>query len=139
MSELSKKQVGAIGEAVAATWLLQEGYEVYVQFGEGVFDLVAYEPVEERLIRVEVKTGKIRHSKRNTVEKIYWTVREGQEHHVDMLLVVVPDGRCWDATELGNPIIGDPEKDRRVVASPSSDGKPRRTSMLDADGHRLPR
>jgi len=132
----SKKQVGAIGEALAVAWLLMHGFEVYTQFGEGVFDLVAYDPVESRLIRVEVKTGKIRHSKRNGTEKIYWTVREGQEAHVDMLLVTVPDGRVWDATGLENPIVGDPERDVRVVSTATSDGKARRTSMLDENGNR---
>ena len=101
---MRKYQRGAFSEAMAVGWLLKEGYQVFVQFGVNSVDLVAYRTHDQRLVRVEVKTAKRHMVKRDGEERFYWTLREAQMDHADMLIVVTDDGRAFDATDVTSPV-----------------------------------
>lgn len=74
---------GNWGEAVAAAWLLRQGYELFKGWGNTSCDFIAARDGE--LIRVEVKIASITKYGR----KVVTAVRHGT---FDWLLVVTPDG-----------------------------------------------
>lgn len=55
----SKKEVGDQGEALAEKYLLRIGYEIReknVRLGRDEIDMIAFDPVDQALVFVEVKT-----------------------------------------------------------------------------------
>ncbi|OUP08234.1 YraN family protein [Collinsella sp. An2] len=59
VSTLSSRELGALGELLAASYLEARGYDVLehsYRCPEGEADLIAYDPVTEEIVLVEVKT-----------------------------------------------------------------------------------
>ena len=101
--DLSKKQRGAFNEARAVAWMIGHGFEVFIQFGEGVIDLVGYKPSEGHVVRCEVKTAQPHTTKAGDL-RWYWRTRRDQMLHVDMLICVTADGRVFNATATESPV-----------------------------------
>lgn len=100
--ENSRRQ-GDIGESLAAAWLAQAGYKLWVPFSHSPdADLLA-EDEERRLLRVQVKTSTV--YRRNRWEVAICTrggnrswngvVKRLDQARYDLLFVVVADGRAW--------------------------------------------
>lgn len=54
---------GNLSEIIALKWLTQQGYVVYTKMGvQSPFDLVAYDPGEEKILLIDVKTAAKRRS-----------------------------------------------------------------------------
>ena len=63
LDELNNKEVGALGEAIAATYLKQLGMDVLeknYRCPEGEADLIAYDDEADEVVLVEVKTRRFR-------------------------------------------------------------------------------
>ena len=59
LDELNNKEIGALGEAIAAAYLIQLGLDVIernYRCPEGEADLIAYDEEEDEVVMVEVKT-----------------------------------------------------------------------------------
>ena len=87
---------------MAAAWLLEQGYDVYIPFGHSPdVDLVA--EIDGRLVRIQVKTSRFRQNGRWCVAVCTrggnqsWNrvVKRMDPSRCDFLLVVVADGRRW--------------------------------------------
>jgi hypothetical protein len=73
----------------AAAWLIEMGYEVFLAVGSTSCDMIARDPEDEALVRVEVKTaGSTLIDGRRCVAGL-------DESKFDMLLVVLDDGEVW--------------------------------------------
>lgn len=63
LDELNNKEIGALGEAIAASYLMQLGLEIVernYRCPEGEADLIAYDETEDEVVLVEVKTRRLR-------------------------------------------------------------------------------
>lgn len=62
LDAMTTKEIGDFGEALAANYLFERGYEI-VEFSyrclEGEADLIAWDPFEEQVVLVEVKTRRL--------------------------------------------------------------------------------
>ena len=62
LDAMTTKEIGDFGEALAASYLFERGYEI-VEFSyrcaEGEADLIAWDPLEEQVVLVEVKTRRL--------------------------------------------------------------------------------
>ena len=122
---------------MAAAWLLEQGYDVYIPFGHSPdVDLVA--EIEGRLVRVQVKSCRFRQNGRWCVAVCTrggnqsWNriVKRMDPSRCDYLFVAVADGRRWlipssaigggTSIQLGGPKYADYEVDQRP-AMPLSD------------------
>lgn len=62
---LTRKQLGDLGEEIAAAYLMARGYDILERSwrcSEGEADLIAYDVVEEQVVLVEVKTRRCAHA-----------------------------------------------------------------------------
>lgn len=60
---LTPKELGKLGELLAASYLSERGYEILehnYRCPEGEADLIAYDPADEVIVLVEVKTRRVR-------------------------------------------------------------------------------
>lgn len=60
---LTSKQLGNVGEAIAAIYLKERGYDILernYRCAEGEADLIALDTAEEAIVLVEVKTRRVR-------------------------------------------------------------------------------
>lgn len=124
------REQGSVGEAIAASWLTQAGYCVWVPFGHSPdYDLIAGQ--DDRLLRVQVKTSTQRLGERWSVAictrggNQSWNkvIKRLEPTRYDYLFVVVADWRCWfipssemDARSGIN--VGGPKYARFEVAPP---------------------
>lgn len=63
VDELGSKQLGDLGESIAACYLMERGYDVLernYRCHEGEADLIAYDPRADAIVLVEVKTRRVR-------------------------------------------------------------------------------
>lgn len=63
LSVLTPKQLGRVGEAIAAIYLRERGYDILernYRCHEGEADLIALDPVDGSIVLVEVKTRRVR-------------------------------------------------------------------------------
>jgi hypothetical protein len=97
------RRQGDIGESLAAAWLVQAGYNLWIPFGHSPdADLVA-EDAEHHLLRVQVKTSTVYRKNRWEVAictrggNRSWNgiVKRLDQSRYDLLFVVVADGRAW--------------------------------------------
>lgn len=61
---LTSKQLGNVGEAIAAIYLKEHGYDILersYRCAEGEADLIAHDSVEDVIVLVEVKTRRVRY------------------------------------------------------------------------------
>lgn len=60
---LTSKQLGNVGEAIAAIYLKERGYEILernYRCAEGEADLIAHDTVDDVIVLIEVKTRRVR-------------------------------------------------------------------------------
>lgn len=65
LDSLSAKEMGAMGEELAASYLEEAGYTIVernYRCPEGEADLIAFDPDEDAVVLVEVKTRRVRHA-----------------------------------------------------------------------------
>lgn len=63
VDDLGTKQLGDLGESIAACYLVERGYEILeknYRCHEGEADLIAYDPRTDAVVLVEVKTRRVR-------------------------------------------------------------------------------
>lgn len=91
-----------MGESIAACWLMQQGYGVWIPFGHSPdSDLLAQK--EDKLLRIQVKTSTVSRNDRWSVATCTrggnqsWNglVKRLEAERFDYLFVVVGDWRCW--------------------------------------------
>lgn len=88
VSGLTALAKGQWAEAQATSWLLTEGYEVFVGFGNTSCDLMALR--SGRATRVEVKFGPITSDRQGHPAVL---IPPSKPDNYDMLLVVAENGR----------------------------------------------
>jgi Holliday junction resolvase-like predicted endonuclease len=102
LRQLNPRKQGDIGESVAACWLMQQGYGVWLPFGHSPdSDLLAEK--ERKLFRVQVKTSTSLKNDRWIVATCTrggnrsWNkvIKRLEASRIDYLFVVVGDWRCW--------------------------------------------
>jgi len=102
LRQTNPRRQGDIGEGIAAAWLMQQGYGVWVPFGHSPdCDLLAQK--ENKLLRIQVKTSTLLRKDRWTVATCTrggnrsWNgvIKRLEESRFDYLFVVVGDWRCW--------------------------------------------
>lgn len=120
LRQANPRRQGDIGEGIAAAWLMQQGYGVWVPFGHSPdCDLLAER--DRRLLRIQVKTSTCWRKERWVVATCTrggnqsWNgvIKRLEESRFDHLFVVVGDWRCWfipsnevdgrNAISLGGP------------------------------------
>lgn len=102
LRQLNPRRQGDIGEGIAAAWLMQEGYGVWVPFGHSPdCDLLGQR--DNKLHRIQVKTSTCWQRERWVVATCTrggnrsWNgiIKRLEEDRFDYLFVVVGDWRCW--------------------------------------------
>lgn len=102
LRQLNPRRQGDIGEGIAAAWLMQQGYGVWVPFGHSPdCDLLAQR--DNKLLRIQVKTSTCWQRERWVVATCTrggnrsWNgvIKRLEESRFDYLFVVVGDWRCW--------------------------------------------
>jgi hypothetical protein len=102
LRQANPRRQGDIGEGIAASWLMQQGYGVWVPFGHSPdCDLLAQK--EDELLRIQVKTSSLFRKERWAVATATrggnrsWNgvVKRLEGNRFDYLFVVVGDWRCW--------------------------------------------
>jgi hypothetical protein len=102
LRQTNPRDQGSIGEAIAASWLTQAGFSVWIPFGHSPdYDLVAGR--DDSLHRVQVKTSTQRQRERWSVAictrggNQSWSkvIKRLEPTRYDYLFVVVADWRCW--------------------------------------------
>jgi hypothetical protein len=102
LRQANPRRQGDIGEGIAAAWLIQAGFGVWIPFGHSPdCDLIAQRG--EQLWRVQVKTATTYRSGRDQVVvatrggKQSWNriSKRFSAHRCDWLFVLVGDGRRW--------------------------------------------
>lgn len=102
LRQANPRRQGDIGEGIAAAWLMQQGYGVWIPFGHSPdCDLLAQK--DKTLLRVQVKTSTLSKNDRWNVATCTrggnrsWNgiVKKLEETRFDYLFVVVGDWRCW--------------------------------------------
>jgi hypothetical protein len=110
LKQANPRRQGDIGEGVAISWLIQQGYGVWVPFGHSPdCDLLAQR--DNRLLRVQVKTSAhfrrdrwiVATCTRGGNQSWNGIIKRLEEKRFDYLFVVVGDWRCWfiPAKEVG--------------------------------------
>jgi hypothetical protein len=93
---------GSIGEAIAASWLMQAGYGVWVPFGHSPdFDLIGER--DGQLSRIQVKTStqfvkgrwSVAICTRGGNQSWNKVIKRLDQTRYDYLFIVVADWRCW--------------------------------------------
>jgi hypothetical protein len=126
------RRQGDIGEAIAASWLTQASYGVWIPLGHSPdCDLVA--ELNRSLFRIQVKTATLFRKGRWAVavctrggnQSWNGVVKGLEPDRFDYLFVVVGDWRCWliPAAEVGGKtsvLLGGPKYARFEVATPPS-------------------
>jgi hypothetical protein len=102
LRQVSPRDQGSIGEAIAASWLTQAAFSVWVPFGHNPdYDLVAGRG--DSLFRIQVKTS-TQHLKdrwsvaictRGGNQSWNKVVKRLEPTRYDYLFIVVADWRCW--------------------------------------------
>jgi PD-(D/E)XK nuclease superfamily protein len=102
LRQTNPRKQGDIGEGIAAAWLMQQGYGVWIPFGHSPdCDLLAQR--ETKLLRIQVKTSTLARKDRWTVATCTrggnrsWNgiIKKLEGARFDYLFVVVGDWRCW--------------------------------------------
>lgn len=102
LRQANPRRQGDIGEGIAASWLMQHGYGVWIPFGHSPdCDLLAQK--EGKLLRIQVKTSSLFRKERWAVATATrggnqsWNgvVKRLEGSRFDYLFVVVGDWRCW--------------------------------------------
>lgn len=102
LRQANPRKQGDIGEGIAASWLMQQGYGVWIPFGHSPdCDLLAEK--DRKLFRIQVKTSTVFRKDRWVVATCTrggnrsWNgiVKRLEESRFDYLFVVVGDWRCW--------------------------------------------
>jgi PD-(D/E)XK nuclease superfamily protein len=102
LRQLNPRRQGDIGEGIAASWLMQQGYGVWIPFGHSPdSDLLAQR--DDKLLRVQVKTSTCFQRNRWVVATCTrggnqsWNgvIKRLESTRFDYLFVVVGDWRCW--------------------------------------------
>jgi hypothetical protein len=102
LRQVNPRRQGDIGEGIAACWLMQQGYGVWIPFGHSPdSDLLAQR--ENKLFRIQVKTSTCRKKDRWVVATCTrggnrsWNgvIKRLEVARFDYLFVVVGDWRCW--------------------------------------------
>jgi hypothetical protein len=102
LRQLNPRKQGDIGEGIAAAWLMQQGYGVWVPFGHSPdCDLLGER--DRKLARVQVKTSTQQRNDRWVVATCTrggnrsWNgvIKRLEGSRFDYLFVVVGDWRCW--------------------------------------------
>lgn len=92
---VSSSQKGAWGESLASAWLIMREYEVFVGMGNPSCDLVAIR--EGVVYRVEVKVAYTHKDRSNG----WYLVSSVKPDKFDILLIVFPDGKVVESSEIG--------------------------------------
>lgn len=130
LRQANPRRQGDIGEAIAASWLVQAGYGVWVPFGHSPdCDLLADRSGE--IARVQVKTSTLTRNGRWLVAictrggNQSWNrvIKRLDQRRYDYLFVVVGDWRCWfipaGAITAGSCItLGGPKYSEFEIAPP---------------------
>jgi hypothetical protein len=102
LRQANPRKQGDIGEGIAASWLMQQGYGVWIPFGHSPdCDLLAER--DRQLLRIQVKTATLYRNGRWLVAictrggNQSWNgiVKPFESSRYDYLFVVVADWRCW--------------------------------------------
>jgi hypothetical protein len=102
LRQTNPRKQGDIGEGIAAAWLMQQGYGVWIPFGHSPdCDLIGQK--ENTLFRIQVKTSTLFRKDRWVVATCTrggnrsWsgTVKHLEVNRLDYLFAVVGDWRCW--------------------------------------------
>ena len=102
LRQANPRRQGDIGEGVAAAWLMQQGFGLWVPFGHSPdCDLLAQQG--DRLLRVQVKTSTrlqnhtwvVATCTRGGNRSWNGVIKRLEERRFDYLFVVVGDWRCW--------------------------------------------
>jgi hypothetical protein len=102
LRQANPRRQGDLGEGIAAAWLLQQGYGLWIPFGHSPdCDLIAQQ--DGKLLRIQVKTSTLFQRDRWIVATCTrggnrsWNgiVKKLEERRFDYLFVVVGDWRCW--------------------------------------------
>ena len=94
-SKMSKVMLGQHSEFVAAAWLIEEGYLVYIKTQDNdPIDLVAVHRNTGDVLKLDVKTVSFRKTGRRKGDKINRVINKHQKKIGVTLLYVYPDGRC---------------------------------------------
>jgi hypothetical protein len=135
LRQMNPREQGDIGERLAAAWLLQAGYHVWVPFGHSPHvDLLAEE--ERQLRRIQVKTSTHFRKGRWVIcvctkgGNQSWSgkVKELDPAQYDFLFVLVADGRMWfiPSDQVGGRsglVLGGPKYARFEVRFKTSVGE----------------
>lgn len=130
LRQANPRKQGDIGEGIAASWLMQQGYGVWIPFGHSPdCDLLAER--DERLLRIQVKTSTVFRKGRWSVSTCTrggnrsWNgiVKRLERARFDYLFVVVADWNCWfipssEVDGLSSVILGGPKYERFRVGPP---------------------
>ena len=94
-SKMSKVMLGQHSEFVAAAWLIEQGYLVYIKTQDNdPIDLVAVHRNTGKVLKLDVKTVSIRKSGPKKGYRISRVVNEYQKKIGVKLLYVYKDGKC---------------------------------------------
>jgi hypothetical protein len=102
LRQTNPRKQADIGEGIAASWLIQQGFGVWVPFGHSPdCDLIAQKA--DRLVRVQVKTSTLLRKGRWNLaictrggnQSWNGVVKRLEQARYDYLFVVVADWRCW--------------------------------------------
>lgn len=127
LRQASPRRQGDLGESLAACWLAQVGYRVWIPFGHSPdCDLIAQDG--DQLLRVQVKTSTVFRNDRWNItvctrggnQSWSGTVKRLEQTRYDYLFVQVADGRKWfiPADEVGGGaglLLGGPKYERFEV------------------------
>lgn len=102
LRQANPRQQGSIGESVAASWLMQSGFGVWVPFGHSPdYDLIGDR--DGQLFRIQVKTStqfvkgrwSVAICTRGGNQSWNKVIKRLDQARYDCLFVVVADWRCW--------------------------------------------
>lgn len=102
LKQANPRRQGDIGEGIAISWLIQQGYGVWIPFGHSPdCDLLAQK--ERQLLRIQVKTSAHFRKDRWVVATCTrggnqsWNgiIKKLEESRFDYLFVVTGNWRCW--------------------------------------------
>lgn len=146
LRQANPRRQGDIGEGIAASWLMQQGYGVWIPFGHSPdCDLLAQK--DNKLLRVQVKTSTLFRKDRWTVATCTrggnrsWNgiVKKLEETRFDYLFVVVADWRCWfipaaDVNGRSGICLGGPKYSEFEVRPPRPLIPERETALVGEAG-----
>ena len=93
--KMTKTMKGQHSEFIAAAWLIEQGYLVYIKTQDcDPIDLVAVHRNTGKVLKLDVKTVSIRETGRRKGDRINRVTNGAQKKIGVKLLYVYKDGRC---------------------------------------------